>query len=110
VIPWFTISFLVIAGICKAVADTITHHFDSSVFRRKDKRFWDPSISWSYAKYLPLTKYKVDAWHLANSGMIISICFAIALHHSYTYWWAEFVAAGIIFNLSFNMFYNKVFR
>lgn len=108
VIPWLTILFIFLAGMFKAVADTLADHFDISIFRFKDRKFWDKNVSWKYAKVI--FAYKVDGWHLANSGMIVSICLAIALHHPYTYWWLEVVAAGLIFNLSFNIFYNKVLR
>lgn len=107
-----TIAFLILAGICKAVSDTITHHFDTSVFRRKDRKFWDPNISWKYAKTLKFTSYKVDAWHLANSGMIISWCFALAFYDNQLNInpFIVVIIAGIIFNLSFNLFYNKILR
>lgn len=105
-----TIIFLVLAGAFKAISDTLVHHFDVSVFRKKNKMFWDPSISWKYGKILHPTKYKVDAWHLFNSAMIFCFCFAVVFHVRFTYWWLEFVAAGIIFNLSFNLFYNKILR
>lgn len=111
-IPWFTILLLILAGMFKAVSDTLTHHFDVSVFRKKDRKFWDPSISWKYAKYLPPTKYKIDAWHLANSFQIICWCGVAALSSSEVRypWYAIFIAAGIIFNISFNLFYNRILR
>jgi hypothetical protein len=109
-ISWLTILFLILAGAFKAVADTLLHHYDISVFRRKDRKFWDPSISWRYAKILRWTSYKMDAWHLFNSAMIFCFCFAAVFHHSFTYWWIEFMAAGIIFNISFGLFYNKILK
>lgn len=101
---------LILAGMFKAVADTLTHHFDTSIFRWKDRKFWDPNISWKYAKQLPLTKYKFDAWHLANSGQIVCWCAALGITEGRYPWWVVFLAAGIIFNLSFNLFYNKILR
>lgn len=105
-----TIILLVLAGMFKAVADTLIHHFDTSIFRRKDRKFWDPNISWKYAKYLPLTKYKVDAWHLSNTGMIICFCLSVALNTFPYHWLLQFLAAGLIVNISFNLFYNKILR
>jgi hypothetical protein len=109
-IPWLTIAFLFLAGMFKAIADTLADHFYISVFKKKDPKFWDKSISWKYAKYLPLTKYKVDAWHLANSGMILCFCGAVAFHDALYPWYWQLIGAGIIFNLSFNIFYNKILR
>jgi hypothetical protein len=66
--------FILLAAICKAVADTLQHHFESSVFKYKDPRFWNPAVSWQYAYRIRFTKYPVDAWHLSNSLMIIFFC------------------------------------
>jgi hypothetical protein len=105
-----TAFFILLAAFFKAVADTLTHHFDSSIFKWWDGRFWNAAISWQYAKYLKFTKYKLDGWHLANSGWIISFCFAIVFHHSVLAWYWEVLIAGALFNLSFNLFYNKILR
>jgi hypothetical protein len=114
-IPWIPILFISLAGMFKAVADTLTHHFDTSVFKNRERKWWDPVISWKYAKVLPWTKYKVDAWHVANSLQIICWCAAMAgmtyiLHRASFPWWAIFIGSGLLFNISFNLFYNKIFR
>jgi len=41
---------MILAGICKAIQDTLQFHFAKSVFPH-NSRFWNPSISW-------LNKYK----------------------------------------------------
>lgn len=105
-----TALLIIAAGFFKAVADTLTHHYDTSIFRWKDRKFWDPSISWKYADYLKFTRYKLDAWHLANSGMIICFCGAFAVNESHLWWGWEFLIAGALFNVSFNLFYNKILR
>ncbi len=105
-----TAFFILLAAFFKAVADTLTHHFDSSVFRWWDQRFWNAAISWQYPHYLKFTKYKVDGWHLANSGMIVCFCVAVCLHHSALAWYFEIPIAGTFFNLSLNLFYNKILR
>lgn len=105
-----TITLLILAAIFKAVADTLQHHFDTSIFRNKDVRWWNPAFSWKYVKFIPLTKYRLDAWHLANSLMIVSfICFGV-FHESIYKWWIEIIAGGIIFNVVFSLFYNKLLR
>jgi hypothetical protein len=100
---------LILAAFFKAVADTLSHHFDTSVFKWRDRRFWDPLVSQS-APYLKGTKYRLDAWHLANSGMIVCFCVAAVLHRPALAWYWELLAGGILFNLSFNLFYNKLLR
>jgi len=111
-----TISFIVLAAACKAVADTLRDHFDTSIFRYKDQRFWKPDISWKYVGYIKFTKYHPDAWHIANSLMLAfldaAIVSASAMHwHLKWYWYAvEWALIGIFFNLVFNWFYNKILK
>jgi hypothetical protein len=100
--------FIIIAAICKAVADTLVHHYDTSVFRFSNRRFWDPAISYKFVKFLPLTKYRADGWHLANSIGIISWCLAVVLHSGWLPWYYELLIDGALFNLIFNLFYNKL--
>lgn len=90
----FITSFIlvVIAGIAKAVQDTINFHYYTSVFWNLNGSFWNPQFS-SENKYY--TRFKIcnnkickllkrtvfvwttDAWHLF--GMIRSICFTAGL-------------------------------
>jgi hypothetical protein len=105
-----SIASLLLAAFFKAVADTSADHFDTSVFKWWDRRFWDKTTAAKYAPLLRFTKYRLDAWHLANSGMIVCFClFAVfcKLHYK---WYYELVAMGILFNLAFNISYNKILR
>lgn len=98
------------------MADTLADHFDTSIFKSWNPTFWNKSVSSEYAKYLPFTKYKLDGWHLANSGEISCFCMAygIALYGHYPQHWmvlvGGFAASGLVFILSFNLFYNKILR
>lgn len=105
---------IVLAAICNAVMDKISHHFSTSVFAKLDPKFWDPSVSWKVAKRV--FGWKFDAWHVAKSGMIVLLCVAVVLHQSPTavfgfkvHWSIEFLIAGAIWNGVFNLFYNKIF-
>jgi hypothetical protein len=100
--------FIALAAICKAIADTVRDHFSGSIFSRLNPRFWNPEVSWRYAKVPPLTKYKIDSWHLANSGMIVFFCAAIITYKPHLNWAIELVLAGAWFNIIFNLFYNKI--
>lgn len=95
--------FLILAAVCNALMDTLSHHYSSSIFKYKNPQFWNPNVSWQYAKFLPFTKYRVDAWHLAKSAMIIFLCFAIDFS------WKGLIL-GILWNLTFNCFYNKILK
>jgi hypothetical protein len=102
--------FIILAAFFKAVSDTLKDHFTTSVFQFKDPRFWNPEISWKYAGYLKFTRYHLDAWHLSNSGMIFGFLFALVFHHGFFPWYVEWIGEGTLFNLSFNLFYNKILK
>ena len=104
------ILFLVLAALFKAVADTLQHHYDTSVFKNKDVKWWNPTISWKYVKFLPYTKYRPDAWHLSNSLMIICFVLTAVFHNQYLSWWLELIMMGLIFNLAFILFYDEILR
>lgn len=99
---------LIAAAIFKAVADTVDHHFDTSIFRRMEPKFWDRDISSNHAKNI--FNYKIDAWHISQSVMIGCMIAAITLHHPKLSWWMEIIIGGCIWNLTFNLFYNKILR
>lgn len=86
----------------KAVADTIKHHPDTSIF--KNRKFWVGE-----GKLFPLTKYKIDGWHLANSAMICSFLSIIFISIQ-KYKILTYATSGLLFILIFNLFYNKIFR
>lgn len=105
-----SILFIALAGLFKAVADKLTHHFDKSIFNSSNlkREWWDPSISWQHVGFLPYTKYRPDAWHLANSGMIVCFCIAVVLHRPVLWFGFELILAGLLFISVFNLFYNKL--
>ncbi len=106
-----TAILILLAAICKAVADTLYHHYDTSVFASLNPKFWNPVVSCNYVKFLPLTKYRPDAWHLANSGMIICFITAASINDSViSFWLINVVGIGVIFNLIFLLFYSKILR
>lgn len=96
---YFILVFL--AAVCKAVADTIAHHKDRSVFRRS--KFWSQD-----GKILPLTKYKLDGWHICNSLFLIFTLTAGPLYKPLFGLLIDLPSAGILFILAFNLFYNKI--
>lgn len=117
--------FVIIAGIAKAICDTVSFHYSKSIFT-KNPIFWNPEISWrnkydgndpsNGAKFPGSTTIFValtDAWHLF--GLIERISLAIA----FTFVglliakniWFIFLGIGgyILFATIFHIFYNKVF-
>jgi len=99
---------IAVAAVCKALADTLAHHFDTSVFKKKDPKFWNQPVSADHAKIIAFG-YKWDAWHITNSVMIIGFISAIYFNPALP-WYYTIPAGGAIFNAVFNLFYNKIFR
>lgn len=96
------LSSIFIAAVAKATADTIKHHPDTSIFI--NKKFW-----LGEGKIIPLTKYKVDGWHIANSTMIMSFLTLIFSTIPYNLF-ISYAVFSLEFILIFNIFYNKIFR
>ncbi len=102
---------LIFAAFFNAVMDTLAHHYSTSVFKNKDQEFWNPNVSWKFAKFLPYTKYRVDAWHLSKSMMIFSMCFAIVFYKVVFYnCWIDFILLGCTWNVVFNYSYDVILK
>ncbi len=95
--------FVVLAGFFTAVMDTLAHHFDTSVFKKRNTAFWNP-LHPDNDKVSRIFSYPLDAWHLAKSAMII--CFLLA--GGFAWYWS--LGLGFSFVIVFNWFYNKVLR
>ena len=99
--------FLILASICNACMDTLSFHFFNSVFCSLNPNFWNPNYSWAFEKLIPFTKYRVDAWHLFKSAMIVFFCLAIVFFNGKLW---EFIILGCVWNLTFNIFYEKILK
>lgn len=100
------ILFVMSAAIFKALADTVQHHFSSSIFRNSDANFFDPNISW---KKPTILGYRVDFWHLANSAMIVS-WLMILPYNPQDASLIDVLLGGYYFNITFSLFYNIILR
>lgn len=100
------ILLIAIAAICKAAVDTIVFHGGGKLPKIP---FFDNRVQ---GRFLPLTKYPLDAKHLGNSLMIVSFILSGALGSAATegHWIVGFVVLSIIFILIFNLFWNKIFN
>ena len=104
---------LAIAAICKALSDTLDHHFFTSIFKNKKQSFWNPNVITKTGKQI--FGYPLDVWHISNSIQILcwlslmpvyKFVYKSVLPH----WSLDVIVAGLFFNLVFNIFYNKIFR
>lgn len=121
--------FWCLAAACCAVMDTLQYHFYSSkiyyTLRKPTQSYWwNPEFSWKNKyidRYPPngLRKWLwfdvpfTDAWHTFKSLMIVFICLSIAFFRMPVpeTWYnimLIFVVFGVFWNLTFNLFYNKI--
>lgn len=94
---------LILAAFFSAVMDKTkdTIQYNSSVFKNWNKRFWNDEEK---TNYFWITKYKINAWHLSKSLLVICICAAMSCTI------CEFIIYGLIWNLVFNFLYNKALK
>jgi hypothetical protein len=120
-----------LSGICDAIMDTLSHHFDISIFKDKNQLFWNPSISWKN-KYIDgdpkngLVKWKIlsifvtkpvqltDAWHFLKTireifnVLAITSAGLISFNYGILFLLGYIVVLGITRNNAFSLFYNKL--
>lgn len=109
-----------LAAFCNSIMDTITHHWWNCIFHddKYNESFWNPD-SKKLPYIIPHTKYKVNAWHLFKSAMIVlfsisNICMYIlgTITHKILNEWISagvlLVMYGVLWNFPFNLFYNKI--
>lgn len=85
--------------------------YNRSIFHDYNQKFWLKSVSWQYAKRVG--GYKIDAWHLSKSIMIV--CFLFVAFFLCEWGpvfdiYADLPLLGIEWNLTFVLFYNVIFK
>lgn len=105
--------FFFLAGVSSAFMDTIDEgHFGNSIFRNLNQKFWYRPESWKWAK--KIFNYPVDAWHIAKSLMWTSVSLGAVVYHKlgpiFPHWPLDFATIGLVIMLTFNVFYNHIFK
>lgn len=105
--------FFFLAAVFNAFMDSIDEgHFSNSIFRNLDQKFWYRRESWKYAK--KILNYPIDAWHLAKSSMWSCVSFGAIVYYKtgpiFLHWPLDFVTIGLVIMLTFNTFYNHIFK
>lgn len=105
-----TAILILLAALFNAVMDRVgdTVAFNNSIFHKKDPAFWCKDVSWRYAK--KVFGWKADAWHIAKSSMIICLVAGAVLYNPAFNVWIDFFAFGALWNASFNIGYNTLFK
>ena len=126
-------ALLIVAGIGKAVMDTLQFHFSASVFKTLvNSYWWNPAISWKskYKNHDPsqgpafpgsttIFVFVTDAWHFFQFIFLNSLFGSIIMYrlseYSMTYfgWWGyiiDFLIMSILFRVIFQIFYSKILK
>lgn len=99
-----TILLIVVAAFFNAVMDIVENeNFSNSRFANCNPKFWYKRESWKWA--VRIGGYKIDAWHLAKSIMLILI-FARPSRPPVVNYWVDIAIVGVIWIVSFNTFYK----
>ena len=100
--------FIAIAAACNAVMDRTENApaFNKSVFNHFDVKFWLKEVSWQYAP--KFFGWRYDCWHVAKSLMVVFCVLSIIIYSPILGGVFDFLLFGIVWNLTFNLFYNKI--
>jgi len=123
---FLTYIFIALAAVCNAFMDKIENsiQFNNSIFRNLNPEFWCKTISAHSTKFIPFTKYRPDAWHIAKSWMIVFFISSIPFYSPFIENFLQpftndsvivgktvfIILGGVLYNLTFNLFYNNVFK
>ena len=107
-----TILLIIIAAACNALMDTVEYDnkFYNSIFRNLDPNWWLKTHSYLHVNFIPFTKYRLDAWHLFKSLMIVAQVLAIVSYKPIVNELVDIAFFGFIWNISFNLFYNHIYK
>jgi hypothetical protein len=101
-----------LAAFFNAVMDACENeNYFESRLKNLPKQFWYKRESWKYAA--KVFGYKIDAWHLCKSAMIISLLCAVIFFDLPVKKWQDvamyLIAGGLTWNFTFWLFYHKIF-
>lgn len=99
---------LIIAVFFNACMDAFENeNFFEGVFRGWNQNFFYKRQSWRTAK--KIFGYKLDAWHLSKSAMIIAVLFMSAMPPVFSPWIDALICLAA-WNPLFNLFYHVLFK
>jgi hypothetical protein len=102
------IIFLAIAAIANATMDTLKDHYSVSIFKNKNKYFWNPTYSWN-AKPLFLGIVELDAWHLFKYIMLASLFATAVFYVPILPYHLDLPAMFVWWSAWFELHYSKIY-
>lgn len=111
-IEYISILFVVLAAAFNAVMDSVEYEavFNKSIFSKYDPKWWLKTVSWQYVKFVPFTKYRIDAWHLSKTFFICFFILALVFYNVICTKVVDILLFGLLWNIVYNFFYNHVFK
>jgi len=117
------ILFIILAGICNGVMDTLFTRYDLSVFKNFNPLFWDPKESWINkwsTPYVPnkekflfsstILVFLTDAWHLFKALMIGFIMLGIVCYKPVFGFVIDFFLLYTLFTGTFTLCYDYILK
>lgn len=100
-----TAALVIIAAVCSACMDTLNFRRSVSVWR-------NAGAYWTVDKggFLPLTKYRWNAWHNAKSLQLMCLFSIWPVYHVVLHPVADIAIAGFIYIQVFNLFFDHLFK
>lgn len=120
--------FIALGASCNAVMDICAHHFEISIFRKRNAQYWNANISWKNKyinpdygdyrrkKFLGINVHVAftDAWHLFKSMMIVFIALSIltfpGMELNLLNILIELIKIGLTWNIIFVFLYQHILR
>lgn len=124
-----SVSFFILASICNSIMDVSVHHYHKSILRKLNPSWWNGEISWKnkyingdpslgFKKIWKNVNYPVqitDCWHFFKTLMIIFLTISVVSFNSELivepyYYFLYFCLYGLIWNITFSLFYDKILK
>lgn len=110
-----SILLIILAGICNAIMDKLQFGFHSSIFKKLNQQFWNPTFSWKNkwnTRFPKLTStifvMFTDAWHLFKYLMVMYITLSIVFYQPIVNWYVDIAIINCAFTCTFELFYSKI--
>jgi hypothetical protein len=107
IVQFLFLSFIILAAGFNALMDaTENENFFESILKGKKQSFWYKRESWKTAT--KVFGYKIDAWHLFKSFMLLCFFGAVVSYQPLIGWWQDILISGGVWNIVFWIAYHKI--
>jgi len=107
IVTYILVFFASILNACMDITEEESH-FDKSVFKKLNPKFYCKSISWQYAK--TIFGVHLDFWHLCKYGWWGCMLLAIIVFKMRHEWWVHYISMVVIWWATFELFYGKILK